>query len=119
MRTDSPARFIVGGAIACALAGGLASRGAAAPADSAPAAGDAPPATQKIAVDLRGPLAVVRVTRTRPPERPPPAPGGWLAVALPDRAALLSVELDDHGRWRALGGEKPTAAAGPRAGAGD
>jgi len=119
MRTDSPARFIVGGAIACALAGGLAPWAAATPADSAPAAEDASPATQKIAVDLRGPLAVVTVTRILSSARPRAATEESLDIALPDRAALLSVELDDHGRWRALGGEKPAAAAGPRAGAGD
>ena len=119
MRTDSPARFIVGGALACALAGGLASRGAAAPGRQRPAAEDAPPATQKIAVDLRGPLAVVTVTRILSSERPRAATEESLDIALPDRAALLSVELDDHGRWRALGGEKPAATAGAKAGAAD
>ena len=87
---------------------------AAAPADSAPTAEDSPPPTQKIAVDLRGPLAVVTVTRILSSERPRAATEESLDIALPDRAVLLSVEVDDHGRWRALGGEKPAAPAAPR-----
>ena len=116
MRTVPPARFIFGGALACALVGGFAPVRAAAPGDGAPTSEDQPPPTQKIAVDLRGPLAVVTVTRILSSERPRAATEESLDIALPDRAVLLSVELDDHGRWRALGGEKPAAAPGPKAG---
>jgi hypothetical protein len=60
---------------------------------------DAAPPTQKIAVDLRGPLAVVTVTRILASERPRAGTEELLDLALPDRVALLSVELNDHGRW--------------------
>ena len=59
---------------------------------------DAPP-TQRIAVDLRGPLAVVTVTRPLATARPRAGTEELLDLALPDRVALLSVELNDHGRW--------------------
>jgi hypothetical protein len=57
--------------------------------------------THRIAVDVRGPLAVVDVTRTltgdgrEGPER-------VLDLALPDGAALVRVELSDGGKWRAV-----------------
>ena len=115
MSTDGCGRFIVrfllGGGLLAALA--VAAPLRAMPAgDDAPTAEDLPPATQKIAVDLRGPLAVVTVTRVLSSERPRAATEETLDIALPDRAALLSVEIDDHGRWRAIGGEKAPAGAG-------
>ena len=45
------------------------------------------------------------MTRILNPERPRTATEELLDLALPDRAALLSVEINDHGRWR------PVAAA--------
>ena len=117
MRTAVPARFIVGSAFAAAFMGGARAPAATAPADGAATGEDSAPATQKIAVDLRGPLAVVTVTRILSSERPRAATEEALDIALPDRAVLLSVEIDDHGRWRALGGEKPPATAAAKAGA--
>ncbi|HEX3901744.1 MAG TPA: VWA domain-containing protein [Polyangia bacterium] len=61
------------------------------------------PATQKIAIDARGPLALVEVTRTVAAEA-----GGehgseaLLDLALPDGSALVSVEVRDGGRWRTV-----------------
>ncbi len=97
-----------------AFVGGPRAPVVAAPAsDSALNAEDLPPPPQKIAVDLRGPLAVVTVTRILSAQRPRAATEESLDIALPDRAALLSVEIDDHGRWRALGAEKdPGAGSG-------
>lgn len=115
MRTVTPARSIVGGALACALVGWLAPRGSAATSDGPPAAEGSAPPTQQIAVDLRGPLAVVTVTRILSSQRPRAATEESLDIALPDRAVLLSVELDDHGRWRALGADK---SQGPSGGSG-
>ena len=62
------------------------------------------PAPQKIAIDARGPLALVEVTRTVVPE---PAEGGGgnealLDLALPEASALVSVEVRDGGRWRSV-----------------
>jgi hypothetical protein len=79
-------------------------------AEPAQAADRAAPASEhRIAIDARGPLALVEVTRTLVPE---PSEGGGaealLDVALPDGAALSSVEVRDGGRWRAL----ETTAAG-------
>ena len=71
-----------------------------------PAAAAPPPApaSQKIAIDARGPLALVEVTRTVVPE---PAEGGGgnealLDLALPEASALVSVEVRDGGRWRSV-----------------
>jgi hypothetical protein len=64
----------------------------------AAALGPKPP-THRIAVEVRGPLAIVDVTRTltgdgrEGPER-------LLDLALPDGAALVRVELGDGARWR-------------------
>jgi VWA domain-containing protein len=112
MRTVTPARFIAGGALACALIGWLAPRGTAAPSDSPAAADDSTPPTQSMTVDLRGPLAVVTVTRILSSQRPRAATEESLDIALPDRAVLLSVELDDHGRWRTLAVDKATGTSG-------
>jgi hypothetical protein len=68
-------------------------------------------ASQKISVELRGPLALVQITRRLPREgdgwrgrraAPAAAQDQLLDVALPDRAALLSVELNDRGRWQTV-----------------
>jgi hypothetical protein len=72
------------------------------------------PAPQKIAVDARGPLVLVEVTRTVVPE---PAEGGsgneaLLDLALPDGSALVSVEVRDGGRWHSV---DPAAEGGARA----
>jgi len=81
----------------------------------APAATPPPaPAPQKIAIDARGPLALVEVTRTVVPE-PAEGRGGneaLLDLALPDASALVSVEVRDGGRWR---GVDPAAEGGVRA----
>ena len=112
MRPAAPARSIIGGALGLACSGLLAAAPAgAAPARDAPTSDDAPPPTQKIAVDLRGPLALVTVTRILSSERPRAASEESLDLALPDRAALLSVEVDDHGRWRKIDGAVGSAAA--------
>ena len=71
--------------------------------DAAPSAEDTPTATQKIAVDLHGPLAVVTVTRILSSERPRAGTEESLELALPDRAALLSVEVNERGRWQGIG----------------
>jgi hypothetical protein len=62
-----------------------------------------PPAASKdvheISVDVRGPLAMVRVTRTLPSD----APASFdrlLDLALPEGAALVDVAVSDGGRWR-------------------
>jgi len=57
-------------------------------------------ATQKIVVDVRGPVALVEVTR---PLSPDDAAGGerLLDIALPEHAALVDVEIEDGGKWRA------------------
>jgi hypothetical protein len=67
---------------------------------------------QKIAVDLRGPLAVVTVTRVFSPERPRAATEELLDLALPDRAALLSFEIADHGRWLPVAAAPAASARG-------
>src|SRR4051794_260407 len=64
----------------------------------------ATPTLQKITIDARGPLAMVEVTRTVVPE---PAEGGGgsealLDLALPEASALVSVEVRDGARWRAI-----------------
>ncbi len=70
------------------------------------AAAATPPASapQKIAIDARGPLALVEVTRTVVPE--PAQDGGGnealLDLALPEASALVSVEVRDGGRWRGI-----------------
>ena len=58
------------------------------------------PVTQKISVDVRGPVALVEVTR---PLTSDGSAGSErvLDLALPERAALVDVEISDGGRWRA------------------
>jgi hypothetical protein len=83
---------------------------------------DAPAASQKIAVEVRGPIALVTVTRPlacepaarplrpHPLEEAPPDEAlnarlsceDLLDVALPDGAALVDVALSERGRWRTL-----------------
>ena len=74
------------------------------------AGGHAPspsPAPHRIAIDARGPLALVEVTRLLVPERSESGGGeAVLDLALPDGAALSSVEVHEGGRWRSL--EAPT-----------
>jgi hypothetical protein len=116
---SKPSRRATGGIFQIGLAGmlgfpgmlGLAAGLFLARADLARAADRASPASEhRIAIDARGPLALVEVTRTLVPERS--EAGGaeaLLDVALPDGAALSSVEVRDGGRWRAL--EAPAAAS--------
>jgi von Willebrand factor type A domain len=71
---------------------------------SAPGAPSPPALLHKIAIDARGPLALVEVTRAVVPE---PAEGGGgneavLDLALPERGALVSVEVRDGARWRSV-----------------
>ena len=94
------------------LSAGLAAAVVSSRAEAAPAAERAAPHSEhRIAIDARGPLALVEVTRTLVPES---SEGGGaevvLDVALPDGAALSSVEVRDEGRWRAL---ETTAAGSP------
>ena len=60
-----------------------------------------PPVANRIAVDARGPLALVEVTRELSGTR---GEGGGveaiLDLALPDRGALVSIEVRDGDRWR-------------------
>jgi hypothetical protein len=62
--------------------------------------GDAAPAgaAQKIAVEVRGPVALVTVTRALDDEG---ARERLLDVALPDGAALVDVAFSERGAWRA------------------
>ena len=53
----------------------------------------------EITIDVRGPLALVRVTRTLDADG---GPERLLDVALPDSAALVDVALGHGGRWRAV-----------------
>ncbi|HVV48275.1 MAG TPA: hypothetical protein VHO06_01330, partial [Polyangia bacterium] len=80
---------------------------AAAGASAAPATTPPPDVpTQKIAIDARGPVALVEVTRTVAPE--PPAEGAGhgsealFDLALPDGSALVSLEVRDGARWRSV-----------------
>ncbi|HSZ82559.1 MAG TPA: hypothetical protein VLA14_09760 [Polyangia bacterium] len=58
--------------------------------------------TQKISVDVRGPVALVEVTRPLPSDGDGTTGGERLLdVALPERAALVDVEIADGGKWRA------------------
>src|SRR5262252_4154063 len=64
-----------------------------------------------ISVDARGPLAFIEVTRTLPvPDRPGDGES-LLDLALPEGSALVSVEVRDHGRWRAIEAATGTAPA--------
>ncbi|HLK93794.1 MAG TPA: VWA domain-containing protein [Polyangia bacterium] len=68
-------------------------------------AGPAATSTQKIAVDARGPVALVEVTRTVTSLQSPPGSHGSEAVldfALPDGSALVALEVRDGGRWRSV-----------------
>ena len=90
------------------------------PADPANSVNPANPAwppvlPHKIAIDARGPLALVEVTRAVVPA-PAEAGGGneaLLDLALPEGAALVSVEVRDGARWRSV---DPATDGGPRAG---
>jgi von Willebrand factor type A domain len=89
-----------------ALASALAGSGRAA-VGSPPA-----PSTHRIAIDARGPLALVEVTRVLVPERTESGGGeAVLDLALPDGAALSSVEVREAGRWRSL---DPPAVGAPQ-----
>ena len=55
-----------------------------------------------IAVDARGPLALVEVTRALPAPERPGATETLLDIALPDHSVLVGVDVRDHGRWRAI-----------------
>src|SRR5262252_5060428 len=60
------------------------------------------PPAHKIAVEVRGPMAMVQVTRMLyPSDDGQHTPGEIvLDVALPERAALVDLEVSDGGRWR-------------------
>ncbi len=70
--------------------------------------GDLPPLPHKIAIDARGPLAMVEVTRTLAFDGCDAA----LEMALPEGGVLVAVEVRDGGRWRPV--ETPDARAGAR-----
>ena len=74
------------------------------------------PASQRIAIDARGPVALVEVTRTVTPDAAEAGGGhgneALLDLALPDGSALTSVEVRDGGRWRAVA---PAAGGAARA----
>lgn len=56
----------------------------------------------KIAIDARGPIALVEVTRTVAPTRSEGSDGAEavLDLALPEQSTLIGVEVQDQGRWR-------------------
>jgi hypothetical protein len=56
----------------------------------------------QIAIDVRGPLALVEITRPLPAPDKPGAAEALLDIALPEQSALVAVELRDHGRWRPI-----------------
>jgi hypothetical protein len=65
--------------------------------------GEAAPPPHRIAVDVRGPLAVVQVTRVLPLEGDSRDGGeALLDVALPDGAALIDIEVQEGGRFHAV-----------------
>jgi hypothetical protein len=70
----------------------------------------APASRHEIAIDARGPLAFVEITRELPPPDKSGAAEALLDIALPDQSALVSVELRDQGRWRPI---ETAAAASP------
>lgn len=86
--------------------------GAAAAAEPTQPAAGAP--TQKMAIDARGPLAFVEVTRTVAPEPAEHGGGteGIYDLALPEAGRLVSVEVRDGARWRTVA---PTADGAARA----
>jgi hypothetical protein len=63
-----------------------------------------------IAVDARGPLALVEITRTVPVPDRAGTSETLLDIALPEHSALVAVEVRDRGRWRSV---DPAAAAAP------
>ncbi|HVU51482.1 MAG TPA: vWA domain-containing protein, partial [Polyangia bacterium] len=84
---------------------------ASAPGGAAPRL-DAPADAQRIAVEVRGPVALVQVSRTFAPGPRPRCAGcagdtaAWkerlIDVALPEGAALVDVAVSERGRWRDL-----------------
>jgi Mg-chelatase subunit ChlD len=75
---------------------------------------EAPALPHRIAIDARGPLALVEVTRALAVEKN--GCDATLEIALPDGAALVAVEVRDGGRWRALDAASPDAKAAERFG---
>ncbi|HXU64502.1 MAG TPA: VWA domain-containing protein [Polyangia bacterium] len=61
---------------------------------------------QHILIDVRGPLALVEVTRAVVPPAAEPGSGteALLDLALPEGSALASVEVRDGNRWRRIDG---------------
>jgi len=55
-----------------------------------------------IAIDARGPLALVEVTRALPAPERPGATETLLDIALPDHSVLVGIDVRDRGRWRAI-----------------
>src|SRR4051812_21928302 len=69
------------------------------PASGAPGGARGP--LHKIAVDVRGPVALVQVTRALLPDGSTRESGELvLDLALPERAALIDLEVADGARWR-------------------
>jgi hypothetical protein len=70
-----------------------------------------PPATpHRIAIDARGPLALVEVTRALTFDRA--GCDAILEMALPDGGVMVAVEVRDRGRWRRI--DAPDARAAER-----
>jgi hypothetical protein len=61
----------------------------------------APPNVHRIPIEVRGPLALIEVTRTLPADGPASF-DRLLDVALPQNAALVDVAVSDAGKWRAV-----------------
>jgi hypothetical protein len=66
--------------------------------------------SHKIAIDARGPLALVEVTRTLALD--PSGCDATLEMALPEGGVLVAVEVRDRGRWRPI--DAPDARATER-----
>jgi von Willebrand factor type A domain len=102
MRNVPKRGWLPPGILTCLALAGAALCVAAPGARSAPAAPREPrPPAHRIAVDVRGPIALVQVTRALGPTDDGAGPGELLLdVALPERAALVDLEVSDGGHWR-------------------
>src|SRR5215471_8129685 len=96
-RARAPVLWLLTSAVVLAIAAPGAGAAAERPTTLPP---EGKPAVHKIAVEVRGPLVMVQVTRVLYPADDARAPGEVvLDVALPEGAALIDLEISDNGRW--------------------